>query len=255
MQRVVVNPDQIAGDILRLTAEQQHYLTRVLRLQAGDCFWALDGVGNFWLGTLTACPTEVHLSPSTEIAANPGWQHQPKITLAASLPKQGFDEVVRQVTELGVHQIVPIISDRTLLRPSPNKLLRWRRIAAEAAEQSERLLVPEVREPIAWLDWLTEESQEHRYLCAPRKFAQSLLVICLDNLPEAIEVAVGPEGGWTDDEMQMAVANGYQLVNLGDRILRAVTASVAAVSVLQAGFEFATMYQPRDMQSWTPSKP
>ncbi|NJN22885.1 MAG: RsmE family RNA methyltransferase, partial [Leptolyngbya sp. RL_3_1] len=133
VQRLVVNPSQIQGNCLTLTAEQWHYLRRVLRLTAGAPFIALDGAGQQWQATLTMTEPLATLMMPIIAAAAPV-----EITLAAALPKQGFDQVVRQVTELGVHRIVPILSDRTLLKPSASKIERWRRIAAEAAEQCEQ---------------------------------------------------------------------------------------------------------------------
>lgn len=246
MQRLVVDAEQIVGENLRLTTDQQHYLQRVLRLKVGDRFLALNGKGDWWLATLQA-DAQAQLSPGSEASSSPPPRPQPRITLAAALPKQGFDDVVRQVTELGVDIIVPIISDRTLLRPSAHKLQRWRKIAAEAGEQSERLTVPTLMEPFAWQDWLQRESQDHRYLCIARRDAPSLLAVCLAKPPYSVEVAVGPEGGWTEAEIAAAIAHQYQPVSLSQSILRAVTASVTALSILRSGFDFATMYQPQNM--------
>ena len=243
MQRLVVSNQQISEQTLSLTTDQQHYLKRVLRLQAGDRFLALNGEGKLWLATLTPNNVEATLSPLSEsfsVEPNPLCS-KPHITLAACLPKQGFDEVIRQVTELGVDHIVPVISDRTLLRPSLNKLKRWQRISLEAAEQSERLTVPSLSEPISWPEWLTKEQHSQRYLCVARQSAPSLLVVSLSTNIERIVLAIGPEGGWTSAEVEQAIAAGYQSVTLGRSILRAVTASVAALSILQAGLEFASI--------------
>jgi 16S rRNA (uracil1498-N3)-methyltransferase len=246
LQRIVVDAEQIVGDNLHLTDDQHHYLQRVLRLKIGDRFLALNGKGDGWLATLQA-DAQAQLSQAPETLLLPQRSPQLRITLAAALPKQGFDEVVRQVTELGVDRIVPIMSDRTLLRPSAHKLQRWRKIAAEAGEQSERLTVPALMEPFAWQDWLQRESQDCRYLCVARRDAPLLVAACITQPSHAVEVAVGPEGGWTEAEVAAAIANGYQPVSLGRSILRAVTASVTALSILQSGFDFATMYQPQNM--------
>lgn len=240
MQRIVVDRAQIESDRLTLNATQRHYLQRVLRLRAGDRFWALDGQGCFWEAILQADGKQALL----KIVTQPDSvlrRTTPKITLAACLPKQGFDEVVRQVTELGVDEIVPILSDRTLLKPSINKLERWRRIAAEAGEQSERLTIPVVNEPLAWTSWLKRQSQDFRLICVARQSAPSLLSVCLAVQFAAVEVAVGPEGGWTEAEIEHAIAHGYRPVTLGSSILRAVTASITALGLLQAGIEFATI--------------
>ncbi|MEM6436606.1 MAG: RsmE family RNA methyltransferase, partial [Cyanobacteria bacterium P01_D01_bin.115] len=116
MQRVIVSPSQIIDTTLTLTADQQHYLKRVLRLQAGDRFLALDGQGHLWLAALATETTQATLTPVSEPTTAAAVAAKPHITLAACLPKQGFDDVVRQVTELGVDQIVPLLSDRTLPR-------------------------------------------------------------------------------------------------------------------------------------------
>lgn len=214
---------------------QQHYLKRVLRLKAGQCFWALDGEGSVWMATLGTTGEQAVLSALPEAAhrEQPSSDQSLFITLAACLPKQGFDGVVRQVTELGVDRIVPILSDRTLLQPSSNKLERWRRIAAEAAEQAERLTVPDLRAPISWPQWLLEETESLRCLCIARQPAPSLLSVYLSANSQRMVIAVGPEGGWTPTEIEQAASAGYQQVTLGQGILRAVTASVAALSILQ----------------------
>ncbi|MEM1310047.1 MAG: 16S rRNA (uracil(1498)-N(3))-methyltransferase [Cyanobacteria bacterium P01_H01_bin.153] len=245
MQRVIVDPAQIEADRLALTDAQRHYLRRVLRLKAGDRFWALDGHGQMWEATLQA-DGETALLRATIPVADSQLPTKPKITLAACLPKQGFDEVVRQVTELGVDEIVPILSERTLLKPSAHKLERWRRIVIEAGEQSERFAVPIIREPLVWASWLTRQSQDFRLICVARQPAPSLLSHCLSSQFSAIEVAIGPEGGWTEKEVTNAIVHGYQPVTLGSSILRAVTAPVVALGLLQAGIEFVTINQSTD---------
>lgn len=150
MQRVVVQSDQIQGSTLTLTHDQGHYLQRVLRLGPGGQFLALDGQGRQWIATLGEETGQATLGPVL-VVTRPTLA---AITLAVALPKQGFDQVVRQATELGVECIVPIVSDRTLLRPSSQKLQRWQRIATEAAEQCERPTVPQILPPHPWLNWL-----------------------------------------------------------------------------------------------------
>ncbi len=246
MQRLVIHRGQIEGDHLTLTPEQRHYLGRVLRLQAGDRFWALDGQGQQWVATLLPPGDKALLEVSPQPAAA---KATPLLTtiLVASLPKQGFDEVVRQATELGVACIVPVLSDRTVLRPSGSKVERWRRIAAEAAEQSERLMVPTVEDPVPWQTWVDQAQYPQRLLCTARFKASPLWEWALQHPGVAtVEVAVGPEGGWTGAEVSGAIAAGYQPVRLGAGILRAVTAPIAALSILQAAFEFATMKPQSD---------
>jgi 16S rRNA (uracil1498-N3)-methyltransferase len=271
LQRLAVTAAQICDRKIDLTKEQQHYLNRVLRLQAGDRFIAMDGRGHWWSAILEAQETGLFASITEEIAVN---RELPvALTLIAALPKgNGFDEVVRQATELGVASIVPVTSDRTLLKPSPQKVDRWRRIAAEAAEQSERQIVPAVLEPVSFDLAVKDCCQKHRFICVARgdhrhlwdclagletpqppllrggkEADESHCLVGLEPLqppdrrgeeePESIAIAVGPEGGWTDGEMERAIEFGFEPVSLGKRILRAVTAPMVALSLVGAAFE------------------
>ncbi|HYW20201.1 MAG TPA: 16S rRNA (uracil(1498)-N(3))-methyltransferase [Nodularia sp. (in: cyanobacteria)] len=231
LQRIAIAPAQIQENLITLTKEQQHYLVRVLRLRAGDRFIAMDGQGKWWLAQLEAEQAQVleTLSVETELSV--------AITLMVALPKgNGFDEIVRYCTELGVTCISPVLSDRTLLNPSPQKLERWRRIAAEAAEQSERAFVPTILEPVAFSKAMTASQATQRYICEGRGDYPHLNNVIKSDTPEII-IATGPEGGWTETEIENAIASGYQPVSLGRRILRAVTAPVVALTLISATCE------------------
>jgi 16S rRNA (uracil1498-N3)-methyltransferase len=235
LQRLIVQSHQITDQQLTLTSDQQHYLYTVLRLHQGDRFLALDGRGKTWLTQLEQ-PSQAILLESIEAIAAPT-ELPIAITLLMAIPKNGMDDLIRQATELGVTQIVPVISDRTLPKPSGNKRDRWQRIVQEAAEQSERQIVPEIFEPqkfaAAVETWNNQASQ--CYLCEARGEQPHLLKQV--QLGRSLVIAIGCEGGWTDGEIERAIAQGYQLVSLGSRILRAVTAPIAALAVIAAVLE------------------
>ncbi|MBE9141153.1 16S rRNA (uracil(1498)-N(3))-methyltransferase [Nodosilinea sp. LEGE 07088] len=228
----MVEPAQVTADQLHLTPSQQHYLYRVLRLRPGQQFLALDGLGTRWLATLTATAEMASIVPALPD------RHLPPadLTLVAALPKgNGFDEVVRQATELGVTTLQPVISDRTLAQPSPNKLERWGRIAAEATEQSERLLLPQILASMSWRDYLSQTTTGSRWICVARGDAPHLLAAALSRpAAEPATIATGPEGGWTEAEVEAAIAAGFETVSLGPQILRAVTAPLAALTLITA---------------------
>ncbi|MBD2199786.1 MULTISPECIES: 16S rRNA (uracil(1498)-N(3))-methyltransferase [Calothrix] len=231
LQRIAIAPSQLQQGQIALTKEQQHYLTRVLRLREGDRFIAMDGKGKWWLTQLAGEQGQV-LEPlvvETELPV--------AVTLLIALPKgNGFDEVVRCCTELGVTTIAPVLSDRTLLQPSPQKLERWRRIAAEAAEQSERAFVPTILEPVAFSSSLKLTSSQ-KYICEARGNFPHLKDCLPQPIDKEIIIATGPEGGWTQLEVDNAIASGFQAVSLGRRILRAVTAPIVALSLVSAACE------------------
>lgn len=235
LQRIAIAPSQIQDNRIFLTPEQKHYLYRVLRCQIRDRFIAMDGCGNWWVSQLTGdSQAEIveSLDANNELPV--------AITLVAAMPKgSGFEEIVRYSTELGVRRIVPLRSDRTLLQPSSKKVERWRRIAAEAAEQSERQMIPEITSPMslaAYLDSLVGSvSLPHRYLAVAREDVPHFARI----LPVSGEIAIatGPEGGWTSSEIELFQTYGFQSVSLGKRILRAVTAPMVALSMLASASE------------------
>ncbi|MBO1057083.1 MAG: 16S rRNA (uracil(1498)-N(3))-methyltransferase [Dolichospermum sp. JUN01] len=231
LQRITIYPQQLQANQLLLTPQQQHYLLRVLRLRDGDKFIVMDGMGKWWLARLQGEQGEVLelLEVKTELPV--------AITLMMALPKgNGFDEIVRCCTELGVTSIAPILSDRTLLNPSPQKLERWQRIASEAAEQSERAVVPTILQPVAFNTAIKETTATHRYICEARGDYPHLQQV-INKTANEIIIAIGPEGGWTNQELEIAIASGFQPISLGRRILRAVTAPIVAISLIAAYFE------------------
>jgi 16S rRNA (uracil1498-N3)-methyltransferase len=232
LQRIAIAPTQLQESKILLTPEQLHYLVRVLRLGDGDRFIAMDGMGKWWLAILAGEEAEVleAMVVETELPV--------AITLLVALPKgNGFDDVVRMSTELGVACIAPVTSDRTLLNPSHQKLERWRRIATEAAEQSERAIVPTILEPVAFSTALSLFATHQKYICEGRGNYPHLKKCLEDRGEMAIVIAIGPEGGWTEVEVETAVLNGFQAVSLGRRILRALTAPIVALSLISASCE------------------
>ena len=233
LQRLAIAVSQLQGKQILLTKEQLHYLSRVLRLGEGEFFIAIDGKGNWWLAALEDQQGRIlePLEVKSELPIT--------ITLIAALPKgNSFDEVVRCCTELGVTTIMPVIGDRTLLNPSPQKLERWRRIATEAAEQSERAIIPTILEPVVFSSAIATVTTNYRYLCAARG-DNSHLIKAISCVPIGAEIAIaiGSEGGWTDAEIESAIAAEFQCVSLGSRVLRAVTAPIVALSMIAAAFE------------------
>ncbi|NER45806.1 MAG: 16S rRNA (uracil(1498)-N(3))-methyltransferase [Symploca sp. SIO1A3] len=241
LQRLVIAPTQRQDKQISLTDAQQHYLVRVLRLGSGDCFIAMDGKGSWWRCELAASLTQAKIIASIAVET----ELPLEVTLMVAMPKgSGFEQVVSQATELGVTTIMPVKSDRTLLNPSYRKLERWRRLTQEAAEQSERQIVPTVWEPVDFTTaiQLTDTPNAYRYICVARGDAPDLLNCLLNretvpphhHQPLSIVVATGPEGGWTVAEVEQATAAKFQPVSLGNRILRAITAPIVAMSLVSA---------------------
>lgn len=203
---------------------QLHYLQRVMRLSTGAKFQAIDGAGTLYLVELNAdCGRVLARSVPT------GIELPVAVSLIVAVPKIGLDEVVRACTELGVSEIYPVTSDRTIVQPSEQKQRRWLEIAKEATEQSERLIVPKIHPVQAWKTVMAQITGQ-RKICAARGEAAHLMS-CLD-LQKSISISIGPEGGWTDRELKQSIDLGWQPVSLGDRILRTITAPLTAMSMI-----------------------
>jgi 16S rRNA (uracil1498-N3)-methyltransferase len=254
LQRIAIDPTQIQANYIMLTPAQHHYLTRVIRLQSGAQFEVIDGTGQLYVAEIDLDRSQPAATATVRILttlasqidplANP---RSPTITLICALPKSNnFDDIVRACTELGVTTILPAISDRTLLDPSPQKLQRWRKIAQEAAEQSERLTIPTIAAPQSLQSIFSQLPIDcDRYLCEARGDRPHLLE-CLQSKtsnPRQIIIAIGPEGGWTPGEIDRAIACDFQLVSLGRQILRTITAPIVALSIVTAVIEANTRTQ------------
>ncbi|MEM8829665.1 MAG: 16S rRNA (uracil(1498)-N(3))-methyltransferase [Cyanobacteria bacterium P01_G01_bin.19] len=228
--RLVIAPEQIAKNLINLDSQQLHYLLRVLRLKKGDRFIALDGTGNSWIaeiGDQSAIMIE-SVELDTELPIT--------LSLITALPKgKGYEQIIRCCTELGVSNFIPVNSDRTIIKPSENKVQRWRKIAIEAAEQSERQIVPMVFEPDKFISAIKSHlSNPNKYICVARGGVSTLWNCLQEDTLAGTVIATGCEGGWTEKEVELAVSLGFQPVSLGKRILRAVTAPIVVSSLIVA---------------------
>ena len=233
MYRLVVKTEQIKKEQIKLDVRQLHYLLRVVRLGNGDRFLALDGTGNCWLAEIDNDAAKIieAVEIKTELSVS--------LNLITALPKgSGYEQILRCCTELGVSNFIPVISDRTILKPKPNKVDRWRKIVIEAAEQSERQIVPNIFEPVKFSQAIAQtQANQDKYICVARGDISTLWHSISDRTLSEIIIATGCEGGWTDNEVEGAIALGFQPVSLGKRILRAVTAPIVVTSIVTAMLE------------------
>jgi 16S rRNA (uracil1498-N3)-methyltransferase len=226
-----------------LSGEQAGHLVRVLRAQEGMEYDIVAG-GRVWHGVVASVsPGEVRFNLVAEVTAEPALP----VTLLLSIFK--FDRMewaIEKATELGVESIVPMIarrSEKHLALTAGKRVERWRRIAHEAAQQSRRSDVPIVEEAAPLKDAARASSQSARFVLAEqecgvtlRQAVDELLAASGDDLPK-IRIAVGPEGGWANEEAALWDAEGWKAVSLGPRILRAETAAITALSVVASMLE------------------
>ncbi len=156
------------------------------------------------------------------------------VNLVIAIPKNGLDDVIRACTELGAQQIYPVTSDRTIPKPGHHKQQRWQKIAQEAAEQCERLIIPVIHELQPWQE-ICPDAADQKLLCVTRNPAPHLLKFPLATT--TLWMAIGPEGGWTEREQELAIDQGWQAISLGSRILKSITAPIVAMSIVSSLLE------------------
>lgn len=221
------------GHAVPLDAAARHHLTRVLRLADGADVEVSDGRGAHASGVLEHDAIRV----TGEVVVVP--RPVPAVTVLQGLPRgRKLDEVLRQVTELGADRLVPVAADRSVTRldgaRAERAVERWRGVARAAAEQARRAWCPEVGEVVPVAAVGREVPRGTRLLVAHVGAPRSLPAVVGEAAAGDLAVAVGPEGGWTDAEVDALRAVGGVPVGLGPAVLRTEHAAAAAVAVLGA---------------------
>ena len=244
LPRLFLDPEAWAGDRVRLTPEQWHYLVRVMRLNTGAPFWALDGRGARWLAHLPAVDGTSREATVKDREPAPG-ELAGHVTLVQALLKGDRQEwILQKATELGVHAILPVMTERTVVRLDADRAdrrhSRWMGILREAAEQCERGRLPDLAavQPLTASVPSPPSPDEFMGFGHPREAGIPALADAIrTHRGSRIRIFIGPEGGFTTQEVTWLLAQGAKPVSLGSRILRAETACVAALAVLAAVLE------------------
>ena len=240
MTRFHIRPESISGDRVVFDGEETRHLARVLRLQPGALVHAVDGKGRELTVRLVRVDSRVAEGDIVERGVRASESPFP-LTLAQGLPKGSkLETVIRMATELGIVLVIPLLLERTVVRPDPkessHRLLRWRRVAKEAAKQSGRGAIPDVRAPIAFDQWLDEPRAPGLLVCLWEGERVPLSRVLPTSPPPQATVVVGPEGGLTQKEVERLRAAGAVIGGLGPRILRTETAGPIAVALLQSRY-------------------
>jgi 16S rRNA (uracil1498-N3)-methyltransferase len=226
------------GQDLTLTGEEFHHLRHVLRLQVGDTVSLFDGAGRGFAASLVAIERQ---GAVLEVGAEelPSPESPFHIHLAVALAKgEKLDLVIQKGTELGVFAFHPLVTRRAELKldsdRAENRLKRWRRVALEACKQSGRTRIPEILRAADLATFLQGELPLHRIVLDPEGPSASVYLRSeAFRAATSVLAAVGPEGGWSAQELQLFPQSGFQRMCLGPRILRAETAAIMAAGMLQ----------------------
>jgi 16S rRNA (uracil1498-N3)-methyltransferase len=226
--------DTFTDTTASLTGDQASHLARVLRAQPGQIF---DVVSNGFLHRaeiISVNDREVVFALHEELEADAAL---PVHLLLAVFKFDHLEWGIEKATELGAARITPVLARRTekhLSQAAAKRVDRWRRIALESSKQSRRTDVPVVDDPQTLKDALQLVSAPTKLLLAETEEENTLRAAIEAFNRESLALAIGPEGGWTSDEMQLFTDSGWMPVTLGPRILRAETAAIAGLAICSA---------------------
>jgi 16S rRNA (uracil1498-N3)-methyltransferase len=248
--RLFLAPEQLSTDKITITGDQARHLALVLRAQPGDKITIMDGQGyKYECRLISVHKKEVVaevLNKTTYSVESPL-----SITLAQGIAKgDKMDFVIQKSTELGVNRIIPVITEYSQVKHT-HKVQRWRKIALSAAQQSGRDKVPEILEPITLEEYLSQQlspaaqgyiedikgvkPDSYIRIILSENYKKRAFKEILSGLKEnrRVIVLVGPEGGFSQEEISAAVEKDFIEVSIGPRILRTETAPLAALSIIQ----------------------
>lgn len=262
MTRLFLQPEKLSTDRIIIDDDNARYLSLVLKIKPGEQIVIFDGAGYRYLCRIL----EVH---KKEVVAEKmkkesySAESPVSITLAQGLPKSDkMDLIIQKATELGVNKIVPLITERSQVRHT-EKIGRWRKIALSASQQCGREKVPEIKEPVEFERYVknfryclatenadsgitakaygsgqarndTMETSHLKIIFSEEQKERNLKkVLAAFKNVKNITIIVGPEGGFSKEEVSAAVEKGFVEASLGPRILRTETAPIAAISIVQ----------------------
>jgi len=230
MSRRFLTKGPLAAGPVRLEGAEAHHLAHVLRLGVGERVTLFDGADVEALATITGITAGVVDLTIDELFSARGETAFP-LTLASAVPKgDRFAWLIEKATELGVRRFVPLITERSVVDPGDGKLEKMRRTIAEASKQCGRTRLMELASPVPWATFVQVElPATQAWIADPTGAPFQISRIAVDG---PVVAAIGPEGGFTDAELELASRAGAKLVSLGPRVLRIETAGLALAALI-----------------------
>lgn len=234
IHRFFINPDLITEKIITLPEEISHQITQVLRLKSEAKIILLDNTGFEYLVKLIDVNKKHTIAELIEKKEN---KNEPDVKVhlfMALIARDNFELVLQKSVELGVTEITPIITERTQFdkKFAEAKYERWNKIIKESSEQSERAILPILNNPINFESAIIEATQKGESYIAWEKETSGTLNrhAELVSASHTINIFIGPEGGFTEQEIEFAKQNDVKPISLGKTILRAETAAIALIA-------------------------
>jgi 16S rRNA (uracil1498-N3)-methyltransferase len=234
-----IERDAIRNGMVSITGPLARHLKGSLRIRPGETVWLGESGGLRYQVRITATYRD-RLTGDILLESAPPPCSVPRLTVGLALINRDHMEwAIQKATELGVARLVPLLTARTVVRPKAGRvnplLARWQRIALEAAQQSMRWTIPTVMEPVSFDTWCAGPGQDACQWLLWEEPGRTLLRNRLRGQPrpDSATLAVGPEGGFDASEVELAERHGFEVVSLGNHILRMESAVLAALAIVQ----------------------
>ena len=231
--RIFTNQALTSNNTLALAEAQSHYLSKVLRMQAGRELILFNGEGGEYSAEISGIYKK-HVDVLVKSLYPENRQSELHLELAIGVSRgERMDWVLQKATELGVTKITPLITERTEVKltgeRADKKMEHWQQIIISACEQCQRNLLPELSEPQNYSDWISQCDTELKFVLHHRDSKG----LPKNETAKSVALLIGPEGGLDEDEIAEAIVNGFSPLTLGPRVLRTETAPVAAITLVQ----------------------
>ena len=239
MRYFFIDPSRAADPVVSITGSEAHHIKNVLRLKPGDGLKLFDGTGFEYEAAIVSVSGKAVAAEikSKAKAAGPSGAHI--IVAQAFLKEKKMDDLVRKLCELGMVQWIPFFSSRSIARPDAKRLAgriqRWQRIATEAVKQCRRIDTPKIDDVLSFEEMLAfGDGCDLKIVFWENEAGPLIRDLAPSDKPlKKILLMLGPEGGFTEQEIDQLKVNGFVTAGLGPRILRAETATIAAVTLVQ----------------------
>lgn len=234
MSRIFVSQNLKPNSSLILTGEEHHYIKNVLRMNVGDPLYLFNGGEEEFSAQITSLDkNKITLQILTSQKTNK--ESHLEIVIGQGIPKGSkLDDLIPKVTELGISALIPLITERSdLKKASSQKVIRWKKIARTCAQQTGRTKVPAISSPKSLTEFLTHYPDHEKILFYELENSKTLIEVLSTSSASRFCLLIGPEGGFSPQEIAQAQKAKFHVVSLGKRILRTETVAPAVTAILQ----------------------
>jgi 16S rRNA (uracil1498-N3)-methyltransferase len=224
----------VAGEDVSIKNEDYYHLTTVRRVVVGDKILLRDSAGNLFNSEIKNIADNFLIV--NVIKGLSEKNRSINLVLALALLKgKKYDLAIQKAVEVGVSVIVPIVSERTIPRidsKEETKISRWSKIASEAAKQCLRDDLPQIKNPTTYQEFIKNDESELKILAHPDQEAESLMQIVDDKMISSVSLVIGPEGGFSRAEIEIARQNNFRVLNIGQTHFKAETAAIVIPAIV-----------------------